>query len=98
MPGTITNHTILTRYMQLVNEFYKEPFNEDVIGSFLSHPIDTPTGKEPRKKKAKKRKDINDMAKGSKQVDETGRAGDSKDWGYKSNVCERRKKIIVEID
>ena len=62
MPGAITNHTILTRYMQLVNEFYKEPLNEDIIGSFLSHPIDTPTGKEPSKKKAKKRKDSIDMA------------------------------------
>ena len=33
MPGTITNPTILTRYMQLVNEFYKKPFNEDIMGS-----------------------------------------------------------------
>ena len=47
----------------------------------------TPTGKEPRKKKAKKRKDSNDMTKGSKQVDETGRAG----RGYKSNVCEPKE-------
>ena len=49
--------------MQLVNEFYKEPFNEDIIGSFLSHPIDTPMGKEPRKKKVKWGKDSNDLAK-----------------------------------
>ena len=101
MPGIITNHTILTRYMQLVNEFYKEPFNEDIIGSFLSHPIDTPTGNEPKKKKAKKRKNSNDRAKGSKQVDETGRAWTVKSGDIKAmfaNPKKPSKKIIVEID
>ena len=31
------------------------------------------------------------MAKVSKQVDETGRSRDSKEWGYKSNVCEPKE-------
>ena len=30
------------------------------------------------------------MTKGSKQVDETGRAG-TVEWGYKSNICEPKE-------
>ena len=61
----------------------------------------TPTGKEPRKKKAKKRKDSNDMTKGSKQVNETGKAGTVKSGDIRAmfaNSKKLSKKIIVEID
>ena len=59
------------------------------------------TSKEPKKKKARKRKDSNDMAKGSNQVDETEGAGTVKSGDIRAmfaNPKKPSKKIIVEID
>ena len=34
--GTVKNHMLLDRYMQLVNSFYCEPKEEVIMGSFLT--------------------------------------------------------------
>ena len=36
MSGSIVNHTILSRYQNLVEELYLEPTDEEIIGTFLS--------------------------------------------------------------
>ena len=35
MPGTVRNHMLLERYIQLVEELYVEPKEEQILGSFL---------------------------------------------------------------
>ena len=41
MAGTVRNHMLLERYMQLVTELYTEPEEEVVLGSFLVRSCET---------------------------------------------------------
>ena len=41
MPGTMKNHLLMDRYLELVRSLYTEPKNEVVLGSFL-RPLDVP--------------------------------------------------------
>ena len=45
MPATIKNHMIMDRYLEMVHEFYAEPENEVVLGSFLKSIQDLTTNK-----------------------------------------------------
>ena len=52
MPGTIKNHMLMDRYLELVRTLYAEPKDEIILGSFL-RPLDVPcalTNSEGRKK------------------------------------------------
>ena len=41
MPGTIKNHMLMDRYLELVRKLYAEPKDEIILGSFLC-PLDVP--------------------------------------------------------
>ena len=34
MPATIKNHMVVDRFKELLNEFYTEPQEEEILGSF----------------------------------------------------------------
>ena len=36
MPATIKSHMVLDRFKELLNEFYTEPQEEEILGSFLA--------------------------------------------------------------
>ena len=52
MPATIKNQLILDQYKLLLNNFYAEPQNEEILGSFLDYATtnDTSARKHPNRK------------------------------------------------
>lgn len=69
MPGTVKNHMLMDRYLELVTSLYAEPKNEVILGSFLSN-VDVPStsndGKKAKKsavpkKRQKPNRDIRTM-------------------------------------
>ena len=52
MPGTVSNLSVLEKYLQLVEKLYTEPKNEEILGSFL-HAIATDQRPPPAKKNTK---------------------------------------------
>ena len=40
MPATIKNHMILDRFKELVNDYYTEPADEEILDSFLAISLD----------------------------------------------------------
>ena len=69
IPAAIKNHIILHRFKELVNDFYTEPTDEEILGSFLatvSHnfPIriqETPPFQRKKKKMVKFRINVSDI-------------------------------------
>ena len=57
MPATIKNHMVVDRFKELLNEFYTEPQEEEILGSFLAisphDDIDEQPIAVPEKKKKK---------------------------------------------
>lgn len=53
MPGTIKNHMIMDRYIDLVKHRYTEPKNETIMGSFLTRAVPEPIALDRPKKKRK---------------------------------------------
>lgn len=54
MPATIKNHMILDRYKELLNDYYIEPKDEEILGNFLA--LSTTNASPPEKETAPKRK------------------------------------------
>ena len=63
MPAIITNHMVVDQYKELLNEFYTEPQEEEILGSFLAiSPLDNNDERprtEPEKMKKKTEKQPN---------------------------------------
>ena len=60
MPATIKSHMILDRYKELINDYYIEPKDEEILGSFLAIGSHGPPGRlkeATSERKKKKRSD-----------------------------------------
>ena len=67
MPGTIRNHMLMDRYLELVRSLYAEPNNEVILGSFMPSTSTINDGRKEAKKSPvpqktlKPRRDIRTM-------------------------------------
>ena len=69
MPATITNHMVVDQYKELLNEFYTEPREEEILGSFLAiSPLDDNDGRPRTCPKKRKRKQKSSQIKGQQNL------------------------------
>ena len=65
MIGSVVNHLLLRKYETLLNEFYLEPQEEEIIGTFLTLntniEIEEPRPRAAKKKERKKKTDSNSV-------------------------------------
>ena len=57
MPATIKNHMVVDRFKELLNEFYTEPQEEEILGSFLAISPHDDIDKQPRTVPEKEKED-----------------------------------------
>ena len=68
MSGSVANYLLLTRYVQLPNEIYIEPKNEEIVGTFFSA-----ANKEGKQAKAKSQQQK--KATGEERIEIQGHSG-----------------------
>ena len=56
MPATIKSHVILDRYKELINDYYSEPRDEEILGSFLAIDSHGPPGRPKEATSERKKK------------------------------------------
>ena len=66
MIGSVVNHLLLRKYETLLNEFYLDPQEEEIIGTFLTLntniEIEEPRPRAANKKERKKKTDSNSVS------------------------------------